>query len=328
MPSLLSHYIEFPKFGWTLPLDDTLIEFRIGGMDFTIKWYGVLIALGMLLAVMYGLYRARDFDLDPDRMIDIALVTIPIAMIGARLYYVFFSADAAAYLADPVTILEIWNGGLGIYGGIIFAFAFGPLICRWRKQSPLAMMDIASLGFLIGQALGRWGNFFNQEAFGGNTDLPWGMTGDIIQAGTHGTGYDTSLPVHPTFLYESLWCILGFVLLHVMSRRLYKFKGQLFCSYIIWYGVGRFFIESTRTDSLMIGTMKASQLVAILAILGGVVGLWFLHRRAQALPKMLSADGDTTLDLPVEKTQENTEEETDEANEEAQEEETDNGNEN
>ena len=333
MPTIttLSHYIEFPKFGWKFPLDDTLLQFRIGGMDFTIKWYGVLIALGLLLAIMYGLYRAKDFDIDPDRMIDIALVTIPIALVGARLYYVFFSADAAAYLANPVSILEIWNGGLGIYGGIIFAFVFGPLICRWRKQSPLAMMDIASLGFLIGQALGRWGNFFNQEAFGGNTTLPWGMTGDVIQAGTHGSGYDTALPVHPTFLYESLWCILGFVLLHILSKKLYKFKGQIFCSYIIWYGVGRFFIEATRTDSLMIGTMKASQLVAILAILGGVIGLWFLYRRAQALPKSLIADSESTLDLPTEALEEEAPaEETPDTKEaeEASKEDTNNGDEN
>lgn len=322
MPSLLTlaHYIEFPKLDWRFALDDTLVQFRIGGMDFTIKWYGVMIAIGFMLAVMYGLYRAKDFGLDSDRMIDIALITTPIAFVGARLYYVFFSAEAADYLADPVSILQIWNGGLGIYGGVIFAFVFGPLICRWKKQSPLAMMDIAAMGFLIGQACGRWGNFFNQEAFGGNTDLPWGMTGDMIQSGIHGSGYDTSLPVHPTFLYESLWCILGFVLLHIMSRRLYKFKGQLFCSYIIWYGVGRFFIEATRTDSLMIGTMKASQLVAILAIIGGVLGLWFLHRRAQALPKTLIADSDTTLDLPDETTEEN--------DTKPQEEETDNGNEN
>ena len=324
----LAHYIEFPKFGWKLPLDDTLVQFRIGGMDFTIKWYGVMIAIGFILAVMYGLHRAKDFGLDPDRMIDIALVTTPIAFVGARLYYVFFSADAATYLADPVSILEIWNGGLGIYGGIIFAFVFGPLICRWRKQSPLAMMDIAAMGFLIGQACGRWGNFFNQEAFGGNTTLPWGMTGDIIQAGTHGTGYDTALPVHPTFLYESLWCILGFVILHIISKRLYKFKGQLFCGYLIWYGVGRFFIEATRTDSLMIGTMKASQLVAILAIVGGAAALWFLYRRSQALPMTLINDSDTTLDLPTENCEENAEGTETTEDDENTEEETDNGNEN
>ena len=309
----MAHYIEFPNLGWKLYLDDTLARFNLFGTPFTIKWYGVLIAIGFLLAVMYGLYRAKDFGIDPDRMIDIALVTTPIAFVGARLYYVFFSADAAAYLADPVSILEIWKGGLGIYGGVIFAFVFGPLICRWRKQSPLAMMDIAAMGFLIGQAVGRWGNFFNQEAFGGNTDLPWAMTGDIIQSGIHGSGYNTSLPVHPTFLYESLWCILGFVLLHVMSKRLYKFKGQLFCSYAVWYGIGRFFIESTRTDSLMIGTIKTSQLVAILAVVGGGIALAILNHRVKALPKKLLPDAEPIDDLKNETN--DTEEETDNGNE-------------
>lgn len=311
----LSHYIEFPNLGFKLFLNDTLAQFKLFGTQFTIKWYGVLIAIGFMLAIMYGVYRAKDFGLDADRMIDIALITTPIAFIGARLYYVFFSADVAAYLADPVSILEIWKGGIGIYGGIIFAFAFGPLICRWRRQSPLAMMDIAAMGFLIGQAVGRWGNFFNQEAFGGNTDLPWAMTGDIIQSGIHGSGYDTALPVHPTFLYESLWCILGFILLHVMSKRLYKFKGQIFCSYAIWYGIGRFFIEGTRTDSLMIGTMKASQLVAVLAVVGGGIALAILNRRAQALPKTLSPDNAPTPTHEQETETDDTEEETDNGNE-------------
>ena len=317
----LTHYIEFPKLDWRFALDDTLAQFRIGGMNLTIKWYGVMIALGFILAVMYGLYRARDFGINPDRMIDIALITTPIAFVGARLYYVLFSADVAEYLADPLSILRIWEGGIGIYGGVIFAFVFGALISRAFKQSPLAMMDIAAMGFLIGQAFGRWGNFFNQEAFGGNTDLPWGMTGDMIQSGIHGSGYDTTLPVHPTFLYESLWCILGFVVLHLISKRLYKFKGQLFCSYLIWYGVGRFFIEATRTDSLMIGTMKTSQLVAILAVIGGAIGLYILHRRAQALP----------MTLIVEETEENAEEDEqaeEETKEQIQEEEQDDGNEN
>ena len=319
----LSHYIEFPKLGWRFALDDTLAQFHIGGMELTIKWYGVLIAIGFMLAVMYGLYRARDFGINPDRMIDIALITTPIAFVGARLYYVLFSADTAEYLANPLSILEIWKGGIGIYGGVIFAFVFGALISRACKQSPLAMMDIAAMGFLIGQACGRWGNFFNQEAFGGNTDLPWGMTGDIIKSGIHGSGYDTALPVHPTFLYESLWCILGFVVLHILSKRLYKFKGQLFCSYLIWYGVGRFFIEATRTDSLMIGTMKTSQLVAIIAVIVGALGLYFLQRRAQALPKVLPIDNDSTLDLPTENDKTG-----DDQQETISEEEQDNGNEN
>jgi len=300
----MSHYIEFPALGWKLPLSDTLVKFDLFGNTFTIKWYGVLIAIGFLLAVMYGLKRAKEFDIDPDRMIDVALVATLMGFVGARLYYVLFSADRDSYLADPLSILRIWEGGIGIYGGIIFAFAFGILMCRLRKVPILAMCDLASLGFLIGQAVGRWGNFFNQEAFGGNTTLPWGMTGDIIAAGTKGSGYDTSLPVHPTFLYESLWCILGFVLLHILSKRAYKYKGQIFCGYLVWYGFGRFFIEGLRTDSLMAGTIRTSQLVAILAIVGGIILFLLLRRRSIALPKALVADEESTLALNVEAAEE------------------------
>ncbi len=322
----MSHYIEFPTLGWKIPLSDTIAEFEIFGIDFTIKWYGVLIAIGMMLAVMYGLYRARDFDLNSDAMMDIALITIPIALLGARLYYVLSPNQIDNYLDDPLSMLYIWEGGLGIYGGIIFAFLFGPFICRWRKQSTLAMMDIASLGFLIGQAVGRWGNFFNQEAFGGNTTLPWGMTGDIIKQGIHGTGYDTTLPVPPTFLYESLWCILGFVLLHFMSKYFYKFKGQIFCGYVVWYGVGRFFIEGLRTDSLMTGTLKTSQVVALLAVVGGLIFATVLYQRTKALPKTLVTeygDVDSTLAIDGEAQAETTDNRQD-----TQEEEQNNGNEN
>ena len=332
MPFLtLNSFIEFPKLGWRFAIDETLAEFRIGGTDITIRWYGLLIAIGFVLAIVYGLWRAKDLGIDPDRMIDIALITTPIAFIGARLYYVFFSDSVEYYLDDPVSILRVWEGGLGIYGGIIFAFVFGPLVCRLCKQSPLAMMDLASIGFLIGQAFGRWGNFFNQEAFGGNTNLPWGMTGDIIQMGMHGSNYDTALPVHPTFLYESLWCVLGFVLLHILSKRMYKFKGQLFCSYLVWYGIGRFLIESTRTDSLMLGTMKVSQLVAIVAIVGGALFALLLYRRSKALPKTLLADGEESeqIEEEEERAEKTAEEPAEEAAEAATtEEEEEHGNEN
>ena len=287
----MNHYIEFPRLGWKFALDPTLVEFGA----FSIKWYGVLIAVGFLLAVLYGMHRAKDFDLNADKMMDTALLTTLVAFVGARLYYVLFSGRLSEYLANPLSILQVWNGGLGIYGGIIFAFVFGFLFSRLFKVSFLSMADIASLGFLIGQAVGRWGNFFNQEAFGGNTDLPWGMTGDIIASGVNGEGYSTYLPVHPTFLYESLWCILGFVLLHILSKHLYKFKGQIFCCYLMWYGCGRFLIESVRTDSLMLGTMRVSQLVAIAAVLGGGILLLVLRRRANSLPKDLLA-----AEIPVE----------------------------
>ena len=174
------------------------------------------------------------------------------------------------------------------------AFVFGPLMCKLKKVNILAMFDATALGFLIGQSIGRWGNFFNQEAFGGNTNLPWAMTGDIIQKGFNGAGYDPSLPVHPTFLYESLWCILGFILLHILSKKLYKFHGMIFCGYMVWYGVGRFAIESLRTDSLMAGTLRTSQLVAIVAIALGILLFLVLRRRAIDLPMTLAVTEEHT----------------------------------
>lgn len=297
--STLAHYIEFPKLGWRFPLDSTLVEFNLFGNTFSIQWYGVLIALGFLLAVMYAVRRAKDFGIEVDKMMDAALISTLMGFIGARLYYVFFSAQRDAYLADPLSILKIWEGGLGIYGGIIFAFGFGILLCRIYKINVLAMCDIASLGFLIGQAVGRWGNFFNQEAFGGNTTLPWGMSGDIIASGVNGSGYDPSLPVHPTFLYESLWCIAGFVLLHFISKKLYLYKGQIFCGYLVWYGVGRFFIEGLRTDSLMAGMLRTSQVVAVAAVIGGIILFFVLRRKAISLPKTLDLAEEAALDLPA-----------------------------
>ena len=314
----LSSFIEFPNLGWKFHINDSIHLFG----DLSIKWYGLLIAVGFLLAVLYGLKRAEEFGIDPDRMIDVALLTVPVAFVGARLYYVFFSDSVAEYLADPISILKVWEGGLGIYGGIIVAFVFGPLMCKLRKVKIWAMFDLTALGFLIGQSIGRWGNFFNQEAFGGNTDLPWAMTGDIIQAGYNGSGYDPTQPVHPTFLYESLWCILGFVLLHILSKRIVRrFDGMIFCGYMVWYGAGRFAIESLRTDSLMAGTMRTSQLVAILAILLGVVLFFVLRRYSLSLPKALviavKDEGDTQeeateeVEIQAETTPDTTEEDTD-----------------
>lgn len=287
----MEHWIAFPKLGWEFPITDTLVEFNLFGAEFSIKFYGVLIALGFLLAVVYAFRRAPKLGLDTDRMLDVVLVSTLLAFVGARLYYVLFSEDRAAYFADPISILQVWKGGLGIYGGIIVAFLSGLVMCRLRKVNVGAMFDIASLGFLIGQGIGRWGNFFNQEAYGGNTTLPWGMTGDVIQANWHTNanvvGFDPLLPVHPTFLYESLWCLLGFVLLHLMSKKFYKFKGQIFSSYIIWYGVGRFFIEGLRTDSLYLGSMRVSQLVAVVAVIGGIGLMFLFHAMANRLPMTL-----------------------------------------
>ena len=286
------HQVEFPNLG----LEFTISRgFEIFG--FRIYWYAVVIACGLLLAVIYATRYAAEFQLDPDRMMDVALVTIPFAFIGARLYYVLFSGNLSWYTESLSRIFNLRDGGLGIYGGIIVAFLVGPLVCRIRKVNILSMFDIASMGFLIGQSIGRWGNFFNQEAFGGNTDLPWGMSGDIIRSGQNGNGYVHDLPVHPTFLYESLWCALGFVLLHLWFKRAYRFKGQIFCGYAVWYGVGRFLIESLRTDSLMTGSMRTSQLVAVLAVVGGILLFLILRRRAISLPRTLEITPETDVQL-------------------------------
>ena len=295
------HQVEFPNLGWEFTLSR---GFEVFG--FRIYWYAVIIACGLLMAVVYALRNAKGFDLNADHMMDVALVTIPFAFVGARLYYVLFSGNWDWYAADLIRIFNVRDGGLGIYGGIIVAFLVGPLVCKLRQVNIFAMFDVASMGFLIGQAMGRWGNFFNQEAFGGNTNLPWAMTGDIIRSGQNGSGYDTTLPVHPTFLYESLWCIAGFVLLHLLFKKAYQFKGQIFCGYIVWYGVGRFLIEGLRTDSLMAGSMRTSQLVAALAVIGGTVLYFVLRRRAEALPRTLEITPDTDVQLeasdPVEVT--------------------------
>ena len=278
----MEHWVEFPKMGLKFNLPDTLVQFSLFGNDITIKWYGVMIASGFLLAVIYAFSRAKKFKLNEDAMFDVVIVSTLLAFVGARLYYVLFSepAERAEFFAHPISILEVWNGGIAIYGGLIFAFVTGLWMCRIRKVDTLAMFDLCSIGFLIGQAIGRWGNFFNQEAYGGNTTLLWGMTGDMIQTGEHATSiYDCGLPVHPTFLYESLWCILGFVLLHILSVKAYTFKGKIFASYMVWYGTGRFFIEGLRTDSLKLGHLRVSQLVAVLAVISGVV-LWFVFKAA------------------------------------------------
>ncbi|MDD2361498.1 MAG: prolipoprotein diacylglyceryl transferase [Oscillospiraceae bacterium] len=293
----MKDFVEFPALNLKFGISDTIVQFRLFGMDIALRWYGLLIAIGFLLAVIYALRRAREFDIDPDRLIDVTLVSAIFAFIGARLYYVLFSGDTGAYFEEPLSILRVWEGGLAIYGGIIFAFITAIWMCRVRKVNTLAVFDIAALGFLIGQSIGRWGNFANQEAFGTNTDLPWGMTGSLIQQGLNSSvQFDPSKPVHPTFLYESLWCIIGFIILHFVSKKAYKFKGQIFSLYVIWYGFGRFLIEGLRTDSLMLGqTMRVSRVVAALSVFGGIALLLILRARYNSLPvdlfEELTADG-------------------------------------
>ena len=273
--------IRFPKLN---------LEFNVKSTAFTVfgasvTWYGVLITLGMMLAMIYGFSRMRKFGIDSDRAIDGVIGGVIGAIIGARCYYVLFHLDE--YSGNWRGVLNIRQGGLAIYGGIIGALLVGSVVCKLRKVRLLPMFDLTALGLLIGQCIGRWGNFTNHEAFGGNTDGLFGMTSDRISRwianNCDPAQVDPAFPVHPCFLYESAWCLLGFVLLHIISKKWRKFDGQIFLMYIVWYGAGRFFIEGLRTDSLYLGTVKISQAVALLSVVVGLVLLIIGFSRTKRL---------------------------------------------
>ena len=273
--------IQFPKLGWEFEINPT--AFTIGGI--AIQWYGIFIALGLALAVLYCFPRMKRFGIDADRAIDAVLGGVIGGIIGARLYYVIF--NWSDYKSDSFketffAILNTRNGGLGIYGGIIGALIVGLIICKIKKIKMLPMLDVAVMGFLIGQGIGRWGNFVNQEAFGTNTDSFLGMTGGRIQQVINaemqvgGSMYENGLemvwsdPVHPCFLYESVWCLLGFVLLAFWSKRR-RYDGQLLLMYMAWYGLERAVVEGLRTDSLMIGSIRVSQALSIVIFIASVI---------------------------------------------------------
>ena len=286
-------HVTFPGIG--LELDINRVAFTIGNMP--IYWYGICIASGLLLALLFAFWKARDFGIDSDRMIDVVFLATVIAVVCARAFYVAFAPFEYESLWDMINLRD---GGIAIYGAVIGAFVTGWALCKWRKIPVLPMFDLAAMGFLIGQALGRWGNFFNQEAFGTNTTLPWGMYSegtknylssvqDVLAA--QGVTVDPSLPVHPTFLYESLWCALGFFLLWAYYRRR-RFHGEIFLLYLIWYGFERFFVEGLRTDSLeSIGGTRVSQAIALLCVIAGSV-VWIMMRRR-------AGDGDLMVTYPV-----------------------------
>jgi len=265
--------VSFPKFGIELNIDRVI--FSVGG--FEIYWYSVLITLGIILALLFAWFNAKHFDLDRDKFLDTAIAGTIAGILGARIYYIVFSSDISFYLSNPIEIINLRNGGLAIYGGIIFGLGAGAIFCKIRKINIKATLDLAAMGFLIGQAVGRWGNFFNQEAFGANTDAPWGMllspsarsNQDLL---INNPSLSLNSPVHPCFLYESLWCILGFALLYIVMKKFKKFDGQIVALYIGWYGLGRVFIEGLRTDSLMLTEhIKVSQFLAGLCIVASVV---------------------------------------------------------
>ncbi len=264
---LKEYEIAFPNLGIQLEIDPT--AFTLFGVD--IKWYGLLITFGMLLALVYGFRNMVRVGIDPDRAIDAVIGGIIGGIVGARLYYVIFNFHE--FEGDLLSIFNTRTGGLAIYGGVIGALLVGGIVAKCRKVRIFPMLDVVGVGFLIGQGIGRWGNFVNQEAFGSNTNNLLCMTGGTIQGYMEKPDFNPAYPVHPCFLYESVWCLLGFVLLAVISRKWRKFDGQIFLLYIGWYGLGRFFIEGLRTDSLMIGTLRVSQVLAALCVVFSVIML-------------------------------------------------------
>lgn len=283
------YHVQFPGLGLEFTINRVALS--IGG--FNIYWYGVIIAVGMLLALLYAFRYAVDFGIDSDRLVDVVAIGTVMAIVCARAYYVAMAPFEYHSLWEMV---DIRLGGIAIYGAVIGAFVFGGLAAKWRKVPLLPLFDLVALGFLIGQGIGRWGNFVNQEAFGTNTTLPWGMYSEGTKAYLQsvqvtlpaGVTVDPSMPVHPTFLYESLWCLIGFVMLALYVKHR-KFHGQIFLLYAIWYGLGRGWIEGLRTDSLLIGNtgLRASQLVAILSAFVAFLLLVTGLRRAKGKPLMV-----------------------------------------
>ncbi len=253
-------------FGLKFSFDSVAFELPIAG-GWKVYWYGICIALAFLVAVVYGFVRAKKFCIDPDRLTDVVLVTAPLAILCARIYYIIFYPDKLE-INSIADFFGVSSGsgmaGLGILGAVIGAGVVGFLMCKLRKVNVLDAFDLAAICFLPAQAIGRWGNFFNQEAFGGLTGSSWWGMSSQSTFREVGEGL-----VHPCFLYESIWCIIGFVVLHFLSKHR-KFKGQLALSYFIWYGFGRMFIEGLRTDSLYIGPLKVSQWLSAAMVIFGV----------------------------------------------------------
>jgi phosphatidylglycerol:prolipoprotein diacylglycerol transferase len=272
----MDYNVQFPSLG----LSFTLHRVALSIGSFNIYWYGILIALGLVLALAFAFHYAVDFGINTDRLVDVVLVGTVMSIVCARIYYVAFA---------PFKYTSIWQmidlrqGGIAIYGAVIGAFVFGALAAKWRKVPILPLFDLMAFGFLIGQSIGRWGNFVNQEAFGCNTKLPWGMysegTHDYLASmqstlATEGITVDPTQPVHPTFLYESIWCLVGLLVLWIVFFKKRRFHGEIFLLYVIWYGVGRFWIEGLRTDSLMINSsLRTSQMVALVSVAAAVVVL-------------------------------------------------------
>jgi phosphatidylglycerol:prolipoprotein diacylglycerol transferase len=251
--------IGFPGIGYGF--EHNPIIFRIGE-NFALTWYALLLVSGLLLAVMYCLRQTKHFGIKQDEVYDVLFCAVPAAIVGARLYYVAF--NWGQYRNDPITILYTWHGGMAIYGCIIGAVTAAVIFCRLRRINTGAMLDLGAMGLLIGQAVGRWGNFVNGEIYGASTDLPWRMRVN-------------NQDVHPLFLYESLWNIIGLVLLRFLMKKR-RYNGQMFTVYVAWYGLGRAMMEGMRHAdfNLMLGNIMFSRLFAAVTCIAAFILLFYM----------------------------------------------------
>ena len=241
---------------------------QIGG--FQIRWYSVLILLAVFLGYELAKYEAKKYEISKDFMFNLTFTCIISGIIGARLYYVLFNFEQ--YKDNLLDIVKVWNGGLAIHGGIIAGVITVLIYTRRYNKRSLKIIDMAVPGVILAQAIGRWGNFFNSEAHGAVTALSRLKAHHIPNFVIKGMYIDGNY-YQPTFFYESIWCILGFILLLFLRRRKYLKVGMLTWTYFMWYGIGRFFIESFRTDSLMLGGFRVAQLVSVALFVIGLINM-------------------------------------------------------
>ena len=265
-------WIEFPNLlpnsGLRFEIDST--AFKIG--NFEVKWYGIMLCLAIISCLVLGLLNCKKYGIKQDDVLDYVLFALPSAIVGARLYYVIF--NFSLYKDNLLSVFDVRSGGLAIYGGVIGAVIALFCVAKYKKHSFLFIMDYGIIFIPLGQAIGRWGNFFNQEAYGTVTTLPWGMNGSQIEKDVLAQGWDAGSLVHPTFLYESLWCFALFAFLFIYTKKMKKINGECLALYMMLYGLERALVEGLRTDSLYIGStnIRVSQLLSIILI---VLGLAF-----------------------------------------------------
>lgn len=286
--------VQFTALEKAFNVPSILFSFSLFGNQITVHFYGAIIAFGFLLAVLLGGRIAYTWKMSLDKMVDVLIYGTIAGIIGARLYYVFSKWDY--YGQHPADIFKIWEGGLAIYGGLIAGIIGAFIVCKVRKLNFLNLLDCCAISFLVGQGIGRWGNFVNQEAFGTNTKLPWGMyssktseylTTHFNEITAKGISIDPYAPVHPTFLYESVWCLIGVVVLYLVCRKFRKFSGQMILWYGVWYGAERAVVEGLRTDSLYLGStgIRTSQLISIIIAAVSLALLIYFTRKYTKNPK-------------------------------------------